>query len=353
MVTGKLVRRIVVAIFIKLAVSCGGAPHFAKELSKTSVVIGSNDLKRVEGDGGNLPLSLNSSLDAIGKMTGNCTAFHLGKGIVATAGHCFADVAIAKDRFPCQTTRVQWGERQGLRPYLTSQCIEILAKKHTADSDFALFLVDPIPPAMIQADLDSALIEGLDIAVLGHPDGDELHWSGACSLQHKGSTVQGKDQFSHQCDTLPGHSGSPVINLSNGKVIGVHDGGEGEWNYATALKHSELSSFIEILNGVYPDSHWSEKKRETFGPFGHNEDVLLAALPTIAGKLVSFVLEFNIEQTYDKVRVSDANGYLREFTGSGVKPFENLRTPVTIAFKSDYAGPSEFIIIDDVQFLDD
>ncbi|NRA64140.1 MAG: hypothetical protein HRU19_06620 [Pseudobacteriovorax sp.] len=41
---------------------------------------------------------------AVGKLDGQCTAFHIGQGLVASAGHCFEDGKPAGT--PCQSQKV-------------------------------------------------------------------------------------------------------------------------------------------------------------------------------------------------------------------------------------------------------
>ena len=40
-----------------------------------------------------------------------------------------------------------------------------------------------------------------------------------------------KFKFSHLCSTKEGSSGSPIMNLSNGKIIGIHQGANINHNF--------------------------------------------------------------------------------------------------------------------------
>ena len=42
-------------------------------------------------------------------------------------------------------------------------------------------------------------------------------------------------EINHLCSTQPGSSGSPILNLSNNKVIGIHKQGTNKTNYGTLL----------------------------------------------------------------------------------------------------------------------
>ena len=63
-----------------------------------------------------------------------------------------------------------------------------------------------------------------------------------------------KDEYDivHQCSTLYGSSGSPIININNNKVIGIHKEGSSKFNYnkGTYLKYpiNEYLSNINIIN---------------------------------------------------------------------------------------------------------
>ncbi|KAI5866298.1 trypsin-like cysteine/serine peptidase domain-containing protein [Durotheca rogersii] len=61
-------------------------------------------------------------------------------------------------------------------------------------------------------------------------------------------------QIMHEADTLPGHSGSPVIDVLDNKVIGLHVG-HASWgaiNRAIAIDHyaNDFDVFVHILNSV-------------------------------------------------------------------------------------------------------
>ena len=55
-----------------------------------------------------------------------------------------------------------------------------------------------------------------------------------------------KNQFYHSCSTNNGSSGSPILNLSNNKVIGIHTGSDENYNKGTFLG-KWFRSYIEAI----------------------------------------------------------------------------------------------------------
>jgi hypothetical protein len=89
---------------------------------------------------------------------------------------------------------------------------------------------------------------------------------------------------------------------------------------------------------------------DAFGPFGANERRLLMAVPSALGRLVSFNLGTDIEEPYDRVSVADGSGRIQEVSGKRQVVFAGLPTPVTVAFFSDYEGPSREVRIGGLKF---
>ena len=54
-----------------------------------------------------------------------------------------------------------------------------------------------------------------------------------------------KYEFQHKCSTMFGSSGSPILNLKNNKLIGIHKQGALNYNIATFL-NGPIKEFINI-----------------------------------------------------------------------------------------------------------
>ena len=209
-------------------------------------IIGNNELTPVVQNGANIPSQLRPLINAFGLISMGCTATHIGNGVVLTAGHCFDAPEKRADNVACPSNvTVKWGLRQDAAPFLQSKCTKILAYELNADRDYAIFTVDKAPTEKVAVDLGKKATLGTQITIFGHPQARPLEWSQTCTIQSAQKGGWGKNQFSHQCDTEPGNSGSTVISMKSLKVIGIHDGGRLPWNYATFVTDTPLA---EVLN---------------------------------------------------------------------------------------------------------
>lgn len=212
-------------------------------------VIGDNNLSSVTSDGKNIPPALRPLINAFGIISMGCTATHIGNGIVLSAGHCFdAPSARANDVSCPSGTLVKWGFRKDSSPYLVSTCTRILAYELNAHRDYAIFLVDKFPSARVNIDITSRPRNGTKVTIFGHPNLRPLEWSGICTVQSASRGGWGKNEFSHQCDTEPGNSGSTIISMASQKVVGIHDGGRAPWNYGTFLIDTPLAEVLRSKN---------------------------------------------------------------------------------------------------------
>ncbi|MEZ4742371.1 MAG: serine protease [Bdellovibrionota bacterium] len=345
---GKLIK---IFSFFFVLVGCGSeySSENTDSLSLVSSVIGENDLMPVRTDRSNLPLGLHFAVGAIGQMSNNCTAFHLGSGLVATAGHCVADDYRPEQRIPCQNLSIKWGKTGNLDFSEESHCIEVIDRRYDTDGDYAFLRVDPYPVEVLElSPIENS--DGRNITVLGYPNGRNLEWSKYCTLQ-KNDTVEVPAGFTHTCDTERGNSGSPVLDAHTFKVLGIHNGGRVNENYGTLIQSVPYAAaFKKAASSNKPEDGWDGRRSVSFGPFENNENRLLMALEQSEGERVSFMIEFDIEEPYDQLVVSDSRGRKYNHSGNGAQTFEGMETPVTVAFKSDYAGPSNKVIVKQIIF---
>lgn len=312
--------------------------------SKLDVIIGTDEQVVVlENEAGEVG-TYHNLFDAIGRMSGDCTAFHIGNGVVVTAAHCVQATSTTQPQ-PCQTLSIAWGYRYQHNAYLQSRCLEILDYKLEDAMDFALLRVDPVPPvALPMAHTEPA--EGANLTVFGHPHGEPLHWSGMCTAHWN----EALGFLEHQCDTKAGNSGSPVFDHVRKEVVGVHKGGEGSWNWATTLSHIPWKAYLNESAQPRDDGVLRHEGSESFGPFENNEKRLLAAFATRKGRSVSFQVSFDTEEGYDVLRIMDGTGRLQSFSGKGVMDMRDMPTPVTAVLETDYANPSHNVTFDAVKF---
>jgi hypothetical protein len=205
-------------------------------------IIGNNDLTPVSENGENLPEALRPIIAAIGQVSVGCTATHIGKGLVLTAGHCILTSPRSGPKY-CRGVAVVWGNYPGSTGQTVSKCREVVFRNYNSASDIALIRVENPPKAFIPLDLktgsSSLSLPRSNITLLSFPRMRPLEWSQECEMsEYK------EKKFLHSCDTEPGSSGAALIDTTTLKVIGVHGGASDELNYG---------SFLNDLQ-----SHWKE-----------------------------------------------------------------------------------------------
>lgn len=324
-------------------------------------IIGENELTPVLNDGANIPEKYRTLINAFGKISMGCTATHIGNGLVITAGHCFEAPESRANNMPCDRITVDWGYRKDKAAYLKSKCVTVLAAELNDDRDYAIFKVDVAPEAKVEIDLSERPKTGTSLTIFGHPQLRPLEWSRTCSLEEASRGGWGVDQFSHQCDTEPGNSGSTVIDDSTLKIIGIHDGGRVPWNYGTYLTDTPIREFIgdsaptnplppaptPIPND--PTDTVVKLPNQLFGPFKNNQNMVLTTFDRDLGNYISFRLLSNTEEGRDVVTIEYGNGQRVELSGIVRKKFEMLQLPVTVSFRSNGFIRSNEVILQNIK----
>ncbi len=321
----------------------------------TRKIIGDNNLVPVVADGSNVPSQFRGILDAFGSMSMSCTATHIGHGIVVTAGHCFRASSAREGKLSCDGIKVEWGRRDNLAPYLVSNCEQVLAQETSEGSDYAIFKVDEAPRAT--ARLATAQTQlGQSVTIFGHPKDRPLEWSGLCELLSPTNGGFDDADFSHQCDTEVGNSGSTVLNSQTGEVLGIHNGGVSPYNYGTFVSTTPLQEFEPFYSGrqeVPPLE--TEKGALAFGKLdlGNDQsDKLLTELNKPGAAIVNFKLTVNLEGAYDSVVLEDAQGNRSgKITGKETFDMNGLKAPVKVLFSSDSSGLSTLVKISKINYL--
>ena len=225
---------------------------YSNATSSPDKIIGSNDLIAVNDDGTNIPARYRSLIDAIGITDGGCTATHIGRGIVITAGHCFWAGDIAAENQTCPGTTVSWGQRGDRPAYLVSECQTLIMAQRSPLGDFAIFKVMPVPAAAIAPDLQRRAIIGDTLTLFSHPEFLPLQWSQLCGFERALDLELPAKSLLHQCDTNPGSSGAAIINALSLKIVAIHDGGHADennkgMNYGTFILSSPLEQKLKEL----------------------------------------------------------------------------------------------------------
>jgi V8-like Glu-specific endopeptidase len=326
--------------------ACQPAAVLHNANSESKSIIDQDSLVEIDA---NTPLphrDLKKEFPAIGRMTGGCTAFHLGDGIVATAGHCLEDLAENPREVSCHSMDITWGVLAGESNQGRSRCLKVLEYKYDQEADYALIQVDPIPATAVVLERDPRAMKlTAQAMVLGYPKGRALSLSGTC-VAHNGDNPDSQI-FRHRCDTLPGNSGSPVLDAQTLEVIGVHNGdADDRENYGSYLPTpASLSAISANLKELA-----AQPQSLAFGPFADQLKKDLVHFTREQGAAVSFQMNMSVEDGYDKVVIIDGLGRTQEHTGTKDLQFDSLPTPVSVVVLTDYSGTSESISLSSVIF---
>jgi hypothetical protein len=158
-----------------------------------------------------------------------CTAFHVGHGVVLTAGHCLPFECHLDGATSTNELTISWAVGEGEAPKVSKvESIHSCAK--TASLDFAVLrVVDPpsiaFKLATNAADPSPAKVP-LRVLTFAGPDHLVLV-DGCTSWKLTGADAQKEYNFSHTCTVSKGSSGSPILLDATGEVVGIHIGGIG------------------------------------------------------------------------------------------------------------------------------
>jgi hypothetical protein len=156
-------------------------------------------------------------IEGMGQAT--CTGFLVTPALLFTNEHCVSSPTEAR------STLVDLGYDQPDRPTETLRTTELVVVNH--DLDYALLRLERPAPAQFSSALmsGSTLSTNQQLLIVEHPLGGykqvSLESCEVSDLEMSGVTSALTD-FGHRCDTLNGSSGSPVIDLASGRVVGLH-----------------------------------------------------------------------------------------------------------------------------------
>lgn len=121
--------------------------------------------------------------------------------------------------------------------------------------DFALLRLGSALPVKYIAKLQSeSLVLNMPLILFQHPDGSKkrVAESGCAveSVDSAGQTTSLTD-FYHSCDSSGGSSGSPVVDINTGVVVGVHH--VGTYNPDSANYHNLALKIQRLIDSLPPD----------------------------------------------------------------------------------------------------
>lgn len=213
------------AVFAAWAgVGCQPSPQ-----SKSSAIIGSDDRTKVENVG-----DTEKAVGFLMTPQGPCTAFLTAANEITTAAHCFNPAT--KDLQSYLFVVPAAKKESFVASYLEEKSSAVEAR---------LVLKERFEHHLEKGDFDSS--QSTSIVSFSF-DSYQLWEHKACAAR-----LNTKDRFlTHQCDTVPGASGSPI--LQDGKVVGIHQG------YSQKLERNTASL---IQNEKQPQQSFAEVLRQT------------------------------------------------------------------------------------------
>ncbi len=215
------------ALLFVVSFTCSGA------MAHPERIIGVNDLILVKSDLSNIPPLFRSSMAAIGKLSSGCTVTYIGQGYAITAGHCFWQTFFDENlklNEKCSDETITWAWTEGSTHNKVSRCLEIVAmqKSETNNFDFSIMKVSDAPTSQIDIDWNKKPRPGSLVTIFSYPEEAPLSWSKYCKIKK----VTVKDLLPglmhHFCDTLAGSSGAAILDITTGKIVGLHKSGDSE-----------------------------------------------------------------------------------------------------------------------------
>lgn len=176
-----------------------------------------------------------------------CTVTHIGQGLGITAGHCFnAPAHLASIGIKLSPIPVHWGWSGGEKSQTTSSITEILAFEFNEVADWAIVRLYNPPTEFVQLDSQKPLKPTEKLTFFGYPGKSALTHFGLCQVDQ--SILTGRLVYSCERRSEGGTSGSALMDVQTGKVVGVHNGSLSELEaprYGTSTIAANMRAFVK------------------------------------------------------------------------------------------------------------
>jgi len=188
--------------------------------------------------------------------TGFCTAFLVDDQHLLTNHHCVPGMTRPADGSVSGLQAAQFvagylhsGRSDGANRYTVS--LQIVETNRELDYSVLRVFGDP---ASQYGTLELVAEDPQDaefLWVIGHPKGQVQHISReGCAAATP--AISGEGKLMHSCDTLGGNSGSPVIRLSDKRVVGLHHAGDSLSGFNMAIPMAQILAQSAILKAAVP-----------------------------------------------------------------------------------------------------
>jgi V8-like Glu-specific endopeptidase len=168
-----------------------------------------------------------------------CSGFMYGKNLLMTNEHCVNSTQLCRSTVAIFHYQLENGQMDSGDQY---RCTEFIAANR--DLDYALLKLEGSPGEQwgtLPLSHDGVKANE-PLMIIQHPGGRPKMISliNCTSKEPIADGIKSASDFTHECDTEHGSSGSPVLTL-NGRVIGLHHFGVAEgqfWNQNRAVRMS-------------------------------------------------------------------------------------------------------------------
>ncbi|WP_425098277.1 right-handed parallel beta-helix repeat-containing protein [Tropicibacter sp. S64] len=187
-------------------------------------------------------------------QTGFCTAFIVDDKHIVTNHHCIpgmdgdptgADSNIQAAQFVAGY--IQPGRSEGATRYTVSP--QIVETNRSLDYTVLRVFGNPSAKFGIMELAAEDPEDGEFLWIIGHPQGQSQHISReGCAAATPAISQEGK--LVHTCDTLGGNSGSPVIRITDKRVIGLHHAGDNRTGFNMAIPMRRILAQSTVLKAA-------------------------------------------------------------------------------------------------------
>jgi len=248
-------------------------------------VLGHNDLEPIENAAGTLIYAVSrgvARVETIEELMAFCTAARVGDDLFITNFHCY-------DFKSCDQVQFHLAYEQGVakRDQLLLRCKGVLAKNHALD--YVLYQVEscgtvpgaaglpqaatapcgseqsaqtPRPPDLASFPIATLwggpVTVGHRVFLAGYPGSrtKEVDRGPDCILRTvQPQLIEGRQTITHTCDTEGGSSGSPLMDLATGYIVGLHWGGTDKFNMAIPMSEILVDLKAQLPADVYMQLH--------------------------------------------------------------------------------------------------
>lgn len=184
--------------------------------------------------------------------TGFCTAFLVDDQHILTNHHCVPGMDAPADGSGVSAAQfvagyIAPGRSEGVDRYTVSP--EIVETSRALDYTVLRVFGDPASRYGTLALTAETPEDAEFLWVIGHPKGQVMHISReGCAAASP--AISGEGKLMHSCDTLGGNSGSPVIRLSDKRVVGLHHAGDSLSGLNMAIPMARILANSQVLTGT-------------------------------------------------------------------------------------------------------